>query len=224
MCKLRSERSLRLLLLTPVCSPKLTVSCNPKGQIPSLWLGCKRLPVKQPQNPGSQLRKLVHPRMPLHADRVVVEGNSAQARKSLRWCLQRRTARMIRKLRSLGYKIAAPNPQPSLGLLGDGRAALLVTNSVMQDQPDQPTLFQGAHFKDHYPVDSVFFAAGAESVPRVTLKGRGMSSLHWGRQRRPIIRSITHAPDQTGRRRQLAHCDSDLAAPSRCSPNSKAFS
>jgi len=140
MCKLRSERSLRLLLLTPVCSPKLTVSCNPKGQIPSLWLGCKRLPVKQPQNPGSQLRKLVHPRMPLHADRVVVEGNSAQARKSLRWCLQRRTARMIRKLRSLGYKIAAPNPQPSLGLLGDGRAALLVTNSVMQDQPDQPTL------------------------------------------------------------------------------------
>src|SRR6267142_7230172 len=32
-----------------------------------------------------------------------------------------------------------------------------------------------------------------------------------GRQRRPIIRSITHAPDQTLTRSQLFHCGIDLA-------------
>ena len=37
-----------------------------------------------------------------------------------------------------------------------------------------------------------------------------------GRQRRPIIRSITHAPDQTLTRSQLFHCCIDLAAPGRC--------
>jgi len=47
-------------------------------------------------------------------------------------------------------------------------------------------------------------------------QGRGLSPLPHGKKRRPIIRSITHAPDQTNRRPRLIHCPFDLAAPTCC--------
>jgi hypothetical protein len=51
-------------------------------------------------------------------------------------------------------------------------------------------------------------------------QGHGLSPLPQGKQRRPI-RSITHAPDQTGRQLRLLHCVVDLAAPSRSDLNSE---
>ena len=40
-------------------------------------------------------------------------------------------------------------------------------------------LFHGAHFKDHYPVDSVFFVAGSgERAQSYIKQDRGLSSLH----------------------------------------------
>jgi 2-polyprenyl-3-methyl-5-hydroxy-6-metoxy-1,4-benzoquinol methylase len=57
-------------------------------------------------------------------------------------------------------------------------------------------------------------------VPRVTLNRvagyRRSTQVTQEDNDSPIIRSITHAPDQTGRRPQLVHCDSDLAAPDCC--------
>src|SRR5436853_3365087 len=52
-------------------------------------------------------------------------------------------------------------------------------------------------------------------------QAHGLSPLPRGRQRRPIIRSIKHAPDQTGSQLRLLHCCIDLAAPSRCDLTSK---
>jgi hypothetical protein len=45
----------------------------------------------------------------------------------------------------------------------------------------------------------------AESVPRRINQGRGLSSVPCGTRRRPMIRSITHAPDQTGARPRRLH-------------------
>src|SRR5713101_2436829 len=45
--------------------------------------------------------------------------------------------------------------------------------------------------------------------------GRGLSPLPQGRQRRPIIRSNTHAPDQTESQPRLLQCRFDLASPGR---------
>src|SRR5258708_38702212 len=43
----------------------------------------------------------------------------------------------------------------------------------------------------------------------------GYRRSHRGTHRRPIIRSITHAPEQTTVRPQPTHCYRDLAAPCR---------
>src|SRR5215470_4702427 len=62
-----------------------------------------------------------------------------------------------------------------------------------------------------------FLLAGAESVPEITLsRVSGYRRSHRRRDNAPFIRSIMHAPDQTGRRPQLLHCDFNLATPSHC--------
>ena len=54
-------------------------------------------------------------------------------------------------------------------------------------------LFHGAHFKDHYPVDSVFFVAGSGERAQSYLKqDRGLSSLH-GRNTTTPNYSLNHA-------------------------------
>src|SRR6266699_5695774 len=55
-------------------------------------------------------------------------------------------------------------------------------------------------------------------------QGRGLSPLPKGKKRCPIIRSITHAPDQTNRRPRPIHCPFDLAAPTCCHITSELFS
>jgi hypothetical protein len=58
----------------------------------------------------------------------------------------------------------------------------------------------------------LFPPGGSGERAAVTLtRVPGYGRSHRGRQRRPIIRSITHAPDQTLTRSQLFHCI-DLAA------------
>src|SRR6266568_7209553 len=55
-------------------------------------------------------------------------------------------------------------------------------------------------------------------------QGRGLSPLPKGKKRCPIIRSITHAPDQTNRRPRPIHCSFDLAAPTYRHVTSEGFS
>src|SRR5215471_1791367 len=67
-----------------------------------------------------------------------------------------------------------------------------------------------------YPIGHSSSWLGAESVLRVTLtRVAGYRRSPRGRQRRPIIHSITHAPDQTPGRPRLIHWAFDLAAPGR---------
>src|SRR5260370_10936952 len=54
-------------------------------------------------------------------------------------------------------------------------------------------------------------------------QGRGLSPLSQGKKRRPNIRSITHAPDQTNRRPRLIQCPFELAAPTRCHTTYESF-
>src|SRR5208282_277467 len=65
-----------------------------------------------------------------------------------------------------------------------------------------------------YPVRHNFPPGGsgeraASSLSRVT----GYRCSPGGERRRPIIRSTTHAPDQTRGQPQLLHCEINLAAP-----------
>src|SRR6266567_4078818 len=65
-----------------------------------------------------------------------------------------------------------------------------------------------------YPVRHKLLLAGSGERAAVTLtRVAGYRRSHRGRQRRPIIRSITHAPDQTVVRPRPLHCSFDLAAP-----------
>jgi len=76
-----------------------------------------------------------------------------------------------------------------------------------------------------YPVRHKLLLAGSGERAAVTLtRVAGYRRSPRGRQRRPIIRSITHAPDQTLTRSQLFHCCIDLAAPGRCDLTSEWFS
>ena len=67
-----------------------------------------------------------------------------------------------------------------------------------------------------YPVRHKFLLAGSGERAAVTLtRLAGYRRSPRGRQRRPIIRSNTHAPDQTGSQLRLLQCTVDLAAPGR---------
>ena len=57
-----------------------------------------------------------------------------------------------------------------------------------------------------------FFLAGAESVLEVALNRLAGYRAPSGKTTTPN----RHAPDQTGTRPQLVHCDRDLAAPDCC--------
>src|SRR5262249_53486641 len=62
-----------------------------------------------------------------------------------------------------------------------------------------------------------FLLAGAEGVLGIQLsRASGYRRSHRGRDNAPFIRSLTHAPDQTGRRPWVLHCDLNLATPSHC--------
>jgi hypothetical protein len=53
-------------------------------------------------------------------------------------------------------------------------------------------------------------------MPEITLsRVSGYRRSHKGRDNAPFIRSIAHAPDQTGVQLRLLHCGVDLAALSR---------
>src|SRR5437588_662244 len=63
---------------------------------------------------------------------------------------------------------------------------------------------------------TLFLLAGSGERAAVTLtRVAGYRRSPRGRQRRPIIRSNTHAPDQTASQLQLLHWVLDLAAPGR---------
>ena len=61
------------------------------------------------------------------------------------------------------------------------------------------------HVNSRDPVRHRSLLGRAESVPRRISQGRGLSSVPCGTRRRPIIRSITHAPDQTVARPRRLH-------------------
>src|SRR6266704_2158852 len=67
-------------------------------------------------------------------------------------------------------------------------------------------------------------AGSGERAATYINQGRGLTPLPQGERRCPIIRSITHAPDQTNRRPRLIHCRLDLATPSSCHRISESFS
>jgi hypothetical protein len=70
-----------------------------------------------------------------------------------------------------------------------------------------------------YSVGHHFLLAGRGERAAVTLtRVAGYRRSPRGKQRRPIIRSSTHAPDQTAKRPRLLHCFLDLAAPGRYEP------
>jgi len=57
-----------------------------------------------------------------------------------------------------------------------------------------------------YPIRHGFLLAGAESVLEISLsRVSGYRRSHWGSDNAPFIRSITHAPDQTGVRSEFLH-------------------
>src|SRR5205807_8145944 len=67
-----------------------------------------------------------------------------------------------------------------------------------------------------YPVRHKLLLAGSGERAAVTLtRVAGYRRSPRGRQRRPIIRSNSHAPDQTILRSQLLQREFDLAAPDR---------
>jgi hypothetical protein len=61
-----------------------------------------------------QLRSLAEWLLEQEVEEVVMESTAVTKQSK-----QKRTARMIRQLRSLGYRIEAPNPQPSQAKRGD---------------------------------------------------------------------------------------------------------
>src|ERR1700719_3376258 len=80
------------------------------------------------------------------------------------------------------------------------------------------------NINSRYPVGHKLLLAGSGERAAVTLSwvaGCGRSLM--GRQRRPIIRSITHAPDQTETRPRLLQCRFDLASPGRRNLTSSDF-
>src|SRR5215510_14699409 len=81
------------------------------------------------------------------------------------------------------------------------------------------TQLQPASFYAHQsPLSykALFPPGGSGERTAVTLtRVAGYRRSPRGRQRRPIIRSNTHAPDQTTGRPRLIHWDFDLAAPGR---------
>jgi transposase len=66
---------------------------------------------------------------------------------------------------------------------------------------------------------------GLQLVPAAS-RISGYRRSHRRRDNAPFIRSTTHAPDQTGGRPRLLHCDFNLATPSHCGllPGSERFS
>src|SRR5208337_3273493 len=81
------------------------------------------------------------------------------------------------------------------------------------------------NINSRYPVRHKLLLAGSGERAAVTLtRVAGYRRSPRGEQRRPIIRSITHAPDQTILRSQLLQREFDLAAPGRCYLTSTSFS
>jgi hypothetical protein len=69
--------------------------------------------------------------------------NKFQARKSLRLCLPGLRIRWIDPIAEAAELPDHSPPAPLFRLFGDGWAAFFVTGSLVQDQPDQPTLSMG---------------------------------------------------------------------------------
>ena len=93
------------------------------------------------------------------------------------------------------FGIAAKHPPLKLVLIADFRVRHNYRQHLLMN------------IDSRYPVAHHFLLAGsgeraAATLTRVTGYRRSLR----GRQRRPIIRSITHAPDQTSKRPQPIHC------------------
>src|SRR5207244_6105559 len=81
------------------------------------------------------------------------------------------------------------------------------------------------NINSRYPVGHKLLLAGSGERAAVTLtRVAGYRRSHRGKQRRPIIRSNTHAPDQTVLQPKLLQREFDLAAPDRCDLTSERFS
>ena len=98
-------------------------------------------------------------------------------------------------------------------------------SGVRKQRLCRAVLLHDAHFKDHYPVDSVFFVVGAESVPRVTLN----RVAGYRRSTEEHNDAQLFAQSRTLRIRQVDGLNlSTVIATSplrcQCYPNSKAFS
>jgi len=127
-----------------------------------------------------------------------VKGGGPQARKSLCVSLVRLSARWFDPIAETSE---LPNHSPralSFGLLGDGWAVFLITNSLVQDQPDQPTLSMGkcpdglimSQARNRAVIDNVedatFSLCGCigrlvEDAPHVTVaRGRPVAIVHTG--------------------------------------------
>jgi len=71
------------------------------------------------------------------------QKSQRQARKSLRWCLAGLRIRWIDPIAQTPELPDHSPRAPLFRLFGDGWAAFLVTDSLVQDQPDQSTLPMG---------------------------------------------------------------------------------
>jgi len=105
--------------------------------------------------------------------------------------------------------------------LGKTLQACRETQGEFQGHTITPLGVTGASYAHRFPLSYKPLLSPwreAESMPRVAYPGsRGYCRPRQGGQQRPFIRSITHAPDQTGSQPQRLHCVFDLAAPG-CSP------
>ena len=91
-----------------------------------------------------------------------------------------------------------------LGLFANRWAPFFVTNSLVQNLPDQAAKTMGNH-----------------SDRLIVSQARHISAIEDGEEASFVNR---HAPDQTGVRPRLLHCEFDLAAPGRYYLNLERFS
>jgi len=135
------------------------------------------------------------------------------------------------------------NPRPKGGILTNGERRFSIsgwTKTAAKHPPLKPELTVNFHIRHNYcqhlfmnidsidsryPVRHKLLLAGSGERAAVTLtRVAGYRRSPRGRQRRPIIRSNSHAPDQTILRSQLLQREFDLAAPGPCHLTSTWFS
>src|SRR6516162_368647 len=109
-----------------------------------------------------------------------------------------------------------------------GCCQTIVAQSGTHSQFPRRTQRQPGSFYEHrFPLScrTYFLLAGSGERAAVTLtRLAGYRRSPRGKQRRPIIRSNTHAPDQTGSQLRLLHWVFDLAAPGRYDLTPERFS